>query len=177
MAFGNRQWRNRQDFRAKVALGGGGGRDSKLDRGRKVHGAQWCFVTGRDEMIDYGQMRQLQDTDAKWQAFKKNHPDWLLFKSKKEARRFLGLRVLLKVGAIRNLRRQVGIELKVRRPDGLDQVIGKYVADFIYEEQDQIAEGRPWVQIIEDTKGYLEDLYKWKKSHVETQLGVIIRES
>lgn len=160
---------------------GGRRRLGGLDRGQGVHGASWVFVTGTNEVIDYKSMRIVQDTDAKWKAFRKNHPDWELFKSKKEARRYVGLRMLERAGQVKGLKRQVRIDLLVTRPDGLKQKIGVYVADFTYQERvgldGPLEVGGIWVTIIEDAKGYAEDLYKWKKAHVEAQLGVQIRET
>lgn len=149
----------------------------KLDRGRRLHGAKWVFVTGDDNLVDYRQMREQWTDDKAFKRWRDSHPDYLLFKSGKEAKRWIGLRALQRQGRIRALARQVRCKLLVTNPAGLKVEIGLYIADFTYEERDEISAGSPWVPIIEDTKGYKEDLYLWKKRHLEAQLGVILRES
>ena len=47
--------------------------------------------------------------------------------------------------------------------------IGKYVADFVYIENDE--------EVIEDSKGYRTPLYRWKKKHVEAQYKRKIKET
>jgi len=49
------------------------------------------------------------------------------------------------------------------------ETIGKYVADFTYNEDDQ--------EIVEDSKGFATPLYKWKKRHVEVQYKIKIKET
>lgn len=96
--------------------------------------------------------------------------DGLTFHSKKEARRYQELRLLEKAGEVRQLQLQVPIVLHAgsdRRPS-----IGKYVADFMYEERI----GQDWCIRVEDVKGFKTPLYKWKKRHVEAQYGIQIRE-
>lgn len=96
--------------------------------------------------------------------------DGIRFASKAEARRFCELKLLEKAGALRQLQLQVPIVLNAgsdKRPS-----IGKYVADFMYEERI----GQDWCLRIEDVKGFATPLYKWKKKHVEAQYGIEIRE-
>jgi hypothetical protein len=95
---------------------------------------------------------------------------WIRFHSTREARRYVALRGLEQTGAISGLARQVPYDLRVPRPNGDTVVIGRYVADFVYRTPDGAI-------VIEDTKGYRTDLYRWKKRHVEAQYGVVIRET
>ena len=106
------------------------------------------------------------------------------FASKREAARYTELKLLERVGQIRNLKLQPSFALMapVIR-DGLENInagqfervspIGAYRADFMYEER-----VRPgvWVRVIEDAKGYRTELYRWKKRHVERQYEIVIRE-
>jgi hypothetical protein len=96
--------------------------------------------------------------------------DNIRFASQKEARRYQELRLLEKAGEIRNLTIQVPLVLSA----GNDRrtSIGKYVADFVYEERI----GQDWCHRVEDVKGFKTPLYRWKKKHVEAQYGITIRE-
>lgn len=96
--------------------------------------------------------------------------DGIRFASKKEARRYQELRLLEKAGEIRGLTLQVPLVLSA----GNDRrtSIGKYVADFVYEERT----GQDWCHRVEDAKGFKTPLYRWKKKHVAAQYGIEIRE-
>jgi len=184
-----------------------------LDRGRGVHGAKWVFVTPEREFIHYKQLRET--LGAGYDAHRKQHGDWILFKSTKEAKRYVGLLTGVDAGLIRNLDRQVRFDLIVANPEGLRVKIGVYIADFVFEEarpgpplddwpchflpesahcdrQFEATfkthtcgarldhEGRirewTWHRVVEDVKGYKEDLYLWKRKHFEVQYGRAITE-
>lgn len=152
-----------------------------LDRGRATHGAKWCFVTLEDEMLNYAQLREGHENDPPWTKHLKimRALGWELFKSQKEAKKFLALRLQQRGGLIRNLQRQVKQALNVRRPDGLDVTIGHYVADFTYDERVP-AENHAtieWRFVVEETKGYAEDLYLWKRKHFEAQYGIALKQT
>lgn len=164
---------------------------AKLDRGRATHGAKWCFVTSLDEMINYAQTKARHGELAAagntlpWPKFlaAKKLEGWELFKSQKEAKRWIALRTDLSHRKIRNLLRQVKMPLNVTRQhgleDGLSQTVGHYIADFAYEERIVNDAGtiEIWSPVVEETKGYEEDLYKWKKRHFEAQYGIPLRQS
>lgn len=114
--------------------------------------------------------------------------DGIRFASKKEARRWSELVLLMKAGEVRNLRRQVWFVLLAPEIHGaLEDInrgtvkgtrpIGRYVADFMYERVTR--GGRPfaWEPVVEDAKGFKTDMYVWKKRHFETQYGVKILET
>lgn len=86
------------------------------------------------------------------------------FDSKKEERRFDELVMLEACGKIRNLKRQVPIELFV-----LGKKIGKIVIDFGYEENGTI--------VYEDVKSpvTVTPIFKWKSKHFEAQTGCKIK--
>jgi len=86
------------------------------------------------------------------------------FDSAREARRYQDLTLLERAGRIHSLRLQVPFSLEVA-----GETIGKYVADFTYNEDDQ--------EIVEDSKGFATPLYKWKKRHVEIQYKIKIKET
>lgn len=137
-----------------------------LDRGRR-QGARWCYVTPQLQMIDYtpaGGTKALADED-----------EWILFRSKREAKRWIWLSIEAREGRIQNLRRQVRYPLLIRRPDGLDQKIGAYVADFVYDRLPEEPFAPP-VTVVEDVKGYAQDVYKLKKKIVEAFYAITIVE-
>lgn len=134
-------------------------RKKGMDRGRAVHGAKWVYINPAREMIEYKLAKEHSLIGDGWE----------LFKSRKEARRWLALLAAQDAGAVRNLDRQRRINLHVVRPDGLKEKIGVYIADFVY---DRAAGG----QVVEDVKGYREDLYLWKKRHLEAEYGIRLEE-
>ena len=81
----------------------------------------------------------------------KTKVDGHLFDSRKEARRYSALKVLLEQGTITDLELQVPFSLDVNGDH-----ICNYVADFTYELRD----GTP---VVEDVKGVLTDVYRLKK--------------
>lgn len=92
--------------------------------------------------------------------------DGIRFASKHEASRYIELRLLYQAREIVNLTLQPRFQLKVG-----DVVIGHYRADFQYFDK------RKGCVIIEDSKGYRTDLYRWKKKHFEAQYGREILET
>ena len=95
---------------------------------------------------------------------RKTHLNGHTFDSQREARRYQDLLLLERAGRIHSLRLQVPFSLEVAGAQ-----IGKYVADFVYIENDE--------EVIEDSKGYRTPLYRWKKKHVEAQFNVKIKET
>jgi hypothetical protein len=96
--------------------------------------------------------------------------DGIRFHSKREAARYVELKLLERVGEIQGLGVQPGFPLCApTKGDHLPSTIGNYFADFIYRTRD----GKT---VIEDVKGMRTPLYKWKKKHCETQYGIEIRE-
>ncbi len=80
-----------------------------------------------------------------------------VFESKKEYKRWLDLKLLVKSGDISNLRRQVEYELQEKFIDSTGKMRRAifYVADFEYTEHGKT--------VIEDTKGYATDMFKLKE--------------
>lgn len=111
---------------------------------------------------------------------KKTEVDGLRFDSKREADRYLQLKLLEKAGEIHNLRLQHRIVLTVfakNAPRGFPmQKIGDYIADFAYCTCGTPADCIGARGVVEDAKGFRTPLYKWKKKHVEIQYGITIRE-
>ena len=97
---------------------------------------------------------------------KKTQLDGLVFDSQMESRRYIELKILEKVGKIKNLEMQKRYILEVQ-----GQKIGSYLADFVYEK---VPEGEV---VIEDVKGFRTALYRWKKKHVEAQYGIPVTET
>lgn len=100
---------------------------------------------------------------SKYKA-KRTKVDGITFASKLEAKRYSELKVLENAGIIESLECHPAYELHA--PGG--QKIGKYIADFRYRENG--------AEVIEDTKGFKTDLYRWKKKHVEAEHGIEVRE-
>lgn len=95
----------------------------------------------------------------------KTEVDGIVFDSMKEANRYKELRLLLKVGEIGLLKRQVEYELN---PGGTYSL--KYVSDFEYIIT---ATGE---HIVEDTKGFLTKVYKKKRRLMKKVHGIKIIE-
>jgi hypothetical protein len=88
------------------------------------------------------------------------------FHSKKEADRYVVLKLLEKAGEIHYLELQPRFKLHVNGTH-----LGSYIADFRYLD---VAKGK---YIVEDVKGYRTDLYKWKKKHFEAEYNSKILET
>jgi hypothetical protein len=97
--------------------------------------------------------------------------DGIRFHSKKEARRWQELQLLLRAGEIHSVLRQVAFPLvAVAEADGSRFLVGRYVADFTYCERNSAA------LVVEDVKGFQTPLYRWKCKHMLGQYGIVIRE-
>lgn len=97
--------------------------------------------------------------------------DNLRFASKREAGRYLELKMLQAAGAIRGLiadKRLLRFPLKVN-----DQHICTYEADFQYSE---MFAGAIWEKVTEDAKGFKTPVYRLKKKLMLACHGIEIRE-
>lgn len=96
--------------------------------------------------------------------------DGITFHSRKEANRYVELKLLQKAGEIENLMLQPRYVLSL--PGASNEIVklGVYAADFQYWDNKL----KGWH--IEDVKGFRTPLYKWKKKHVEAQYGITITE-
>lgn len=93
------------------------------------------------------------------------------FDSDREAKRYQELALLEKAGEIRDLERQVPIDLMgrdepLKTPTGLNM---RYIADFRYFDK------RSGVLVIEDAKGWATEVFKIKKA-VLAAMGVEVVE-
>ena len=70
------------------------------------------------------------------------------FDSKREGARYRELKLMEKAGMIRNLKLQVPFPIIVN-----EELICKYIADFVYDEEIEWAAGKSWQPIVEDVKG------------------------
>ena len=96
--------------------------------------------------------------------------DGIRFDSKKEARRYQELKLLVRAGEISDLELQPRFALSGVSHAGGAEKICTYVADFQYLN---IADGEV---VVEDVKGMLTPMYRMKKRWVKTQYGITIRE-
>ena len=123
-------------------------------------------------------MKPVRLTAAQYRALpkKKRHKygakittlDGIKFHSKGEAMRWNDLRQLELAGMIRKLRRQVPYALyATNRARRTYQILGYYLADFVYESYDGDA-------IVEDFKGYDDKHARWKRKHAEAEYGIKI---
>lgn len=112
--------------------------------------------------------------------------DGITFMSKKEAKRYQELLLLEKAGEIEDLRRQVKyvlIPAQYENPysstkKGKGKCIERecsYVADFVYKEP-ILEGGRPFLTVVEDTKGYKTKDYIIKRKLLLYVHGIRIRE-
>lgn len=90
--------------------------------------------------------------------------DGIRFASKAEARRYQELLVLQRAGKIRDLELQPRYRLHVN-----GWKLGEYRGDFRYRTR----EGET---VVEDVKGVLTPMYRWKKKHVAAEYGVDVVE-
>ena len=114
-----------------------------------------------------------------------NEPDTrgeLHFDSKKEARRYDDLMVLLKAGMIRKLKLQAQYTLQESyiTPEG-DRVRAiKYVADFAYERitEPDVTGEKYWIPVVEDVKSQATrtEKYKIKAKLLKERYGLTITE-
>lgn len=99
---------------------------------------------------------------------KKTEIDGIKFDSKKEAKRYGELMMMLKVGEIGLLERQVVFELKVE-----GKRVCKYIADFAYTVQET------GLKVVEDVKSVATrklPLYMLKKKLMKQVHGIEIKE-
>ena len=101
---------------------------------------------------------------------RKTKIDGITFDSKREANRYLELKLLQRAGKIKDLQLQVPYELTPAYTNKSGKKIraSRYYADFVYIENGE--------QVIEDVKGVKTDLYKLKKKILETKYGLEIKE-
>lgn len=111
--------------------------------------------------------------------------DGIKFASKKEAKRYGELKLLLKAGRIRALKLQPAFDLSVvplpssalRSPKPVH--VGRYLGDFSYDERIETpAPNSDWWQpVVEDVKGIKTPIYRLKKRMVEAMYQIQIRET
>lgn len=96
--------------------------------------------------------------------------DGITFDSKKEARRYKELMLLLQAGKITNLELQKKYELipKQRKSNGKLELACSYVADFVYIEGG--------IQVVEDVKGKATRDYIIKRKLMLKVHGIEIKE-
>lgn len=97
--------------------------------------------------------------------------DGIEFDSIKEARRYQELKLLLRAGAISDLRLQVPYELiPAQYINGkcVERAV-KYIADFVYTENGK--------EVVEDAKGVRTDTYKIKKKLMLYVHGIRLKET
>lgn len=105
------------------------------------------------------------------------HDDGHRFSSKREHKRYLELRLLERAGEIRDLQLQPswtfsvdGKGLLIRSEGYPNGRLAKYVADFSYVDT------KTGELVVEDSKGFRTDVFKWKKALMELCHGIIVRE-
>lgn len=165
-------WR---DFKMGTKAAPGSTTAQPTDRGSRS-GAKRCIVNDDLQLIDHA--------TAKAAGIK-----GVFFQSRKEAKYYIGLEVIRRVGRIRPLPgqekwRQVRFPLFAIRPDGLKETIAHLVLDFAYEALGGSIERdgervNVWVPRYEDVKpsgGHREDAYLLKKKWFEAQYGIQIVE-
>ena len=94
----------------------------------------------------------------------KTEVDGYLFDSKREANRYMELKLLERAGEISSLELQPSFELLVQG----GKSVGKYYADFRYTQNEEV--------VVEDAKGVKTDVYRLKKKIVEAVYGIRIVE-
>lgn len=105
------------------------------------------------------------------------------FDSQKEARRYAELMLLLRAGAIRNLKLQPQFTLQESyiSADG-DRVMAiRYTADFSYEmphESNSEKDAVWWVKVVEDVKSRASktEAYEIRRRLLQERFGITLRE-
>ena len=106
----------------------------------------------------------------------------ITFDSKKEARRYKELLLMLRAGTIRRLKLQVDFTLQeaYTTPEGERVHAIRYRADFAYECPTRPEAGGTvcWVPVVEDvkSKATATDKYKLKKKLMLEKFGITIKE-
>jgi hypothetical protein len=95
--------------------------------------------------------------------------DGITFASRREANRYVALKIEQAAGVVTDLELQPQFPLSVITLDGTKVIIGRYIADFRYR--------RNGVLVVEDAKGMKTDLYRWKRKHVEAEHGITVLET
>ena len=98
---------------------------------------------------------------------KKCEINGIVFDSRKEARRYCELLLLVNGNYIKNLQRQVKYEL-IPKQDG--ERACSYKADFVYHD------AKTGKMVVEDTKGYRTEAYKIKRKLMLYKYGIKITE-
>jgi Protein of unknown function (DUF1064) len=129
--------------------------------------------TGTSRRMPLSQPRKPAKARSKYGAIK-TVVDGITFDSKREAVRYVELKILEKTGDVIDLRCQTPFRIEVNGKE-----IARYYADFTYKERiDRPLEGVPYHYsfVAEDAKGVRTAVYKLKKKLVEAQYGIVIRE-
>ncbi len=118
--------------------------------------------------------RELVSKKGKYRKYRSSlqEVDGIRFDSAKEAQRWQELKMLVKTGEIKNLKRQVKYQLLPNQRDNDGTVIERavtYIADFVYIGSD----GRI---VCEDTKGYRTKEYIIKRKLMLYIQGIRIKE-
>jgi uncharacterized protein DUF1064 len=124
---------------------------TKRPRAHKF-GAVRCYATHDDQVV-----RLLRGQRAP--------AGTVSFPSLREARRWVDLRRLQRIGEISELQRQVSFPLYAVTPDGTRIKVSTYIADFVYTRPG-IGFG---VRVVEDAKGMRTKEYRLKKKWFEAQ--------
>jgi hypothetical protein len=95
---------------------------------------------------------------------KKTECDGILFASKKEAQRYMDLKLLEKAGDIRRLELQPRYRIDIH---GIH--VCTYIADFRYHSNGKL--------IVEDVKGIRTPIYRLKKKLMRAIYGITIMET
>ena len=97
--------------------------------------------------------------------------DGIVFPSKREAARYLELKLLERAGEITGLEVHPVYKLPIKSIGKPHKVtfVGSYIADFAYKEDGK--------EIVEDCKGVKTTTYRLKKRLVEALYGIEVRET
>ena len=92
--------------------------------------------------------------------------DGIKFDSKKEAKRYIELKLMERARAISDLQTQVRFPIIKKSQYGKEIV---YIADFTYIEDGKL--------VVEDTKGFKTDVYLLKRRLMQEVHGITIKET
>lgn len=95
--------------------------------------------------------------------------DNIRFHSAAEARRYSELKLLEKAEAIAHLTLQPEYVLEAPTPCGVPVSLGRFIADFRYFDVQTMR------YVVEDVKGVMTPLARWKIKHAEFQYGIDVQ--
>lgn len=131
-------------------------------------------------MVEARKMQEVRSKYGNKKTVVENNGARLSFDSRKEARRYKELLILLRAGEIRELHLQEHFTLTrpYKLPSGEMVKREEYVADFVYQRRKATLDGSLcWQTVVEDVKGVRTTEYLHKRNRMQEVYGITIDET